>query len=145
MENVSRSGVGFGVAALSWFAPVEPLVCCALVFVAIDFLTGVLAGYKRSRRRGEPWYFESAKAWKTIYKLVFICGGIVLTWLLDSYVLGFAGLNLSGLFTGFVCGVELWSYLENAAEISEHPVFRLFRKVVEKRLDDFVPPSDDCI
>lgn len=42
--------------------------------------------------------------------------GIALTWLIDRFVLPFAELHLANLFTGFVCGVELWSYLENAAD-----------------------------
>ena len=45
------------VAAL--FAPVQPLVCCALAFVCVDFATGVAASYKRAGRMKRPWAFES--------------------------------------------------------------------------------------
>lgn len=48
------------VAAL--FAPVQPLVCCALAFVCVDFATGVAASYKRAGRMKRPWAFESDKA-----------------------------------------------------------------------------------
>ena len=121
------------VAAL--FAPVQPLVCCALAFVCVDFATGVAASYKRAGRMKRPWAFESDKAWRTVYKLVFVTVGIAMTWLIDTCILPFAGLRLANLFTGFVCGVELWSYLENAAEISEHPLFRKLKKYMKPEID----------
>ena len=121
------------VAAL--FAPVQPLVCCALAFVCVDFATGVAASYKRAGRMKRPWAFESDKAWRTVYKLVFVTVGIAMTWLIDTCILPFAGLRLANLFTGFVCGVELWSYLENAAEISEHPLFRKLKKYMKQELE----------
>ena len=43
METLYRlvSGTAAGIAAL--FAPIGPLVACAVVFIGIDFLTGVAA------------------------------------------------------------------------------------------------------
>ena len=61
------SGIVAGV--MSFFAPVEPLLLCAMVFVAVDFLTGVLADRHKAHAEGRVWLFESAKAWKTVRKL----------------------------------------------------------------------------
>lgn len=36
----------------------------------------------------------------------------------------------------FCCGVEFWSFLENAAVISEHPVFRWLRKFMKIKVED---------
>ena len=43
METLYRlvSGAAAGIAAL--FAPIGPLVACAVVFIGIDFLSGVAA------------------------------------------------------------------------------------------------------
>ncbi len=120
---------------LSFLAPVKPLVVCALVFGAIDFVTGVMASRKRAMNRGEPWGFESEKARRTVWKLVCIIGGIVLSWVLDTWIIKDGNLNLARIFTGFVCGVEFWSYLENAAEISGHPAFRLFKKLMKQNYE----------
>ena len=38
-------------------------------------------------------------------------------WLLDACLLGFMQLRLARVFTGFLCGVEFWSFLENAARL----------------------------
>ena len=108
----------------------------ALAFVCIDFVTGVVASRVRARRQRARWAFESAKVWRTVYKIVLVTVGIALTWLIDRFVLPFAELHLANLFTGFVCGVELWSYLENAAELSDHPLFRGLQKLMKQKIDN---------
>ena len=44
------------------------------------------------------------------------------------------GLNVARLFTGFTCGVELWSFLENASQLSDAPLFRWLRRYVRRRI-----------
>ncbi len=143
METFFKYAAGAAASLLALLAPVKPLVICALVFIAIDFATGVAASWKRAWLRGEPWAFESRRAWTTVAKLAFVMGGIVLAWMLDTYILEFLHMNLAKLFTGFVCGVEFWSYLENAAEISDHPVFRKLRRYMKKQLDDKIGACDE--
>ncbi len=126
---------GAAAGMLSFLAPVRPLVICAMVFVAIDFVTGVIASRKRALRAGEPWGIESSKAWNTVAKLFFVMGGIVLAWMIDAWILPHMNLRMANLFTGFVCGVEFWSYLENAAEISDHPAFKTIKKLMKNRYD----------
>lgn len=130
-------------SVLSLLSPVQPLVVCALLFTAIDFVTGVAADRKRSRDKGVRWAFESRKAWRTVYKLTFTTAGIVMAWMIDRYIFPFATLNLANLFTGFVCGVELWSYLENAAELSEHPVFRWLQQYMKQKIDNELTEKND--
>lgn len=134
MEALYRfvSGAAAGVAAL--FAPVGPLVACAVVFIGIDFLTGVAASRVMARRDGRAWYFESCEAWRTVLKLALTIVAIGMAWLIDSCVLDFMHLNLARLFTGFTCGVELWSFLENAAQLSDAPLFRWLRRYVRRRI-----------
>ena len=135
MENIFKYVSGAVASVLSFFAPVRELVLCVVVFIAIDFVTGVLASRKRARRQGRLWAFESEKAWSTVVKLSFVMAGVVLAWMIDGYILSYMNLRLANLFTGFVCGVEFWSYLENAAEISEHPVFRKLKRFMKSKLD----------
>lgn len=135
METLYRfvSGAAAGVAAL--FAPVGPLVACALLFIGIDFLTGVAASRAVARREGRAWFFESCEAWRTVLKMGLTLTAIAMAWLIDSCVLDFMQLNIARLFTGFTCGVELWSFLENAAQLSDAPLFRWLRRYVRRRID----------
>lgn len=137
MENTLLKMI-FGAlsAIVGIFAPIASLVCCAITFVAVDFLTGVVASRHRAARLGEVWSFESHRAWDTVRKTVVIVVGIALAWLIDSLILNFAQLRLSNLFTGFVCGVEMWSFLENGAEVCNYPPFRWLRRFMQKQLSD---------
>ena len=134
MEALYRfvSGAAAGIVAL--FAPIGPLVATTAVFIGIDFISGVAADRAAARREGRTWYFESCKAWRTVLKFTLAVTAISMAWLIDSCVLDFMRLNTARLFTGFTCGVELWSFLENAAQLSDAPLFRWLRRYVHRRI-----------
>ena len=87
---------------------------------------------------GREWWFESRKAWRTILKAGFVAIAIVMMWIVDHHVLEFMQLNMAKLFTGFVCGVELWSFLENASAISRSPLFEWMGRWVKRRIGEEV-------
>lgn len=131
---VSGTGAGAlaGVAAL--FAPAAPLATCATAAIFVDFVTGCLASRAVARRAGRRWRFESRKAWRTVRKWALVVTGIVMAWTVE-YAAGEAtGIPMARLFTGFVCGVELWSFLENAAQLSEAPLFRRLKRFLADRI-----------
>ncbi|MDR0907560.1 MAG: phage holin family protein [Rikenellaceae bacterium] len=135
MENLLKYAWGLTSGVCALLVPVRGLIVCAMVFVAIDFVTGVIASRCRARRAHLAWSFSSRRAWNTVVKLIFVMAGIVLAWMLESVVLTFAELHLAKIFTGFVCGVEFRSYLENAADISEHPLFTALKTLVKGKID----------
>lgn len=122
------------VSIASLFAPISPLIICAILFIGIDFVTGVWASRHRAMADEARWYFESEEAWRTLYKLGFTLMAIVMAWVLESYVIDFVELKLARLFTGFVCGVEFWSFLENASQFSDAPYFEWMRRYVRRRV-----------
>ena len=113
-----------------------PLFITVTVFEAVDFVTGVIKSYVVAKRTKRRFTFESIKAWRTIYKYVFILIGIVLTEMLDQTIANETRLRFANYFTAFCCGVEFWSFLENAAVISDHPLFRWLRKFMKFKLED---------
>jgi hypothetical protein len=54
--------------------------------------------------------------------------------MIDTLILDFMALNLTKLFTGFVCGVEMWSFLENACRISDSKLLDYLRCYVAGRV-----------
>ena len=113
-----------------------PLFITVIIFELMDFVTGVVKSAVVARRAGKKFAFESVKAWRTIYKFVFILMGIVLAELLDKTLAGEdVRLRLANFFTAFCCGVEFWSFLENAAVISEHPIFRWLRRFMKEKVE----------
>lgn len=119
-----------------------PLFVTVIVFEIVDFVTGVIKSACISKRKGEKPAFESIKAWRTIYKFVFILIGICLSEMLDNTLVE-SNLRLANYFTAFCCGVEFWSFLENAAIISDHPVFRWLRKFMKVKLEDEIGKMND--
>lgn len=135
MEILFKYISGAVAAVAAMLLPITPLVVTALVFVAIDFVMGVAASYVESKRKAEVWVFESRKAWRTIVKAGFVAVAIVMMWIIDNTLLGFMELHLANLFTGFVCGVELWSFLENASRISGAQIFDWLVRWVKRRIN----------
>lgn len=134
MEALFRVVSGIIAALVGLFAPIAPLVICAVAFIGIDFVTGVAASRITARKDSRRWYFESRLAWRTVLKLALVITAIALAWLIDSCILDFMPLNLAKLFTGFTCGVELWSFLENASQLSDAPSLRWMRRYVRRRI-----------
>lgn len=125
------SGAIFSI--LGPLLPLRPLAIVLVIFITVDFITGLLASW----HRGEG--FCSKKMWRTIYKTVFALTGIVMAHLLDEIVLLPAvgtPLHLAHFFTAFVCGTEFWSFLENASALSQHPIFRIVRRLMNNKFKE---------
>lgn len=60
--------------------------------------------------------------------------GIMLAWMLDSLLLPLVEVRLANIFTGFVCGVEFWSYLENASVVTNEKSFSEAIVALKQRL-----------
>ena len=136
METLFRFVSGAAAAVASLFAPIAPLVVCAMVFIAVDFVSGIAASRAIARRSGRQWYFESREAWRTVLKAGFVITAIAMAWLIDACVLDFMALNIAKLFTGFTCGVEFWSFLENASLISDSPLLSWLKRYVHHRIEN---------
>ena len=80
------------------------------------------------------WYFESSEAWRTVRKAGFVVVAIGMSWLIETCILDFVDSHLTRMFTGFVCGVEMWSFLENASVLSDAALFGWLRKYVHRRI-----------
>ncbi len=127
------SALALATAAI--FTPIAPLIVCVVLFISVDFVTGVCASRRVAKRQNKAWFFESCEAWRTLYKLGFTIIAISMAWIVETYVIDFIDMKLARLFAGFVCGVELWSFLENATQISNAPYFLWMRQYLHRRIE----------
>lgn len=118
-----------------FFNTLTPLFIAVIAFEVVDFVTGCWKSFVVAKRQGKRPTFESVKAWRTIYKVVFIFVGIVMAEVLDALI-SEERLRLANFFTAFCCGIEFWSFLENASEISEHPVFQWVRRFMTTKIEE---------
>ena len=126
---------GLMMSFVALFSPIQPVVMCALLFIAIDFVTGVLASRCEARRRGERWYFSSREAWRTIRKAGLVLLTIGMCWLVECCVLNFVALHITRIVAGAICGVEMWSFLENASVLSDRKLFMWLRNYVKRKVE----------
>ena len=117
MDTWYRLVSGTAAALSALFAPIAPLVACTMLFIGIDFLSGVAADRAAARTARRAWHFESRKAWRTVVKLALALTAIAMAWLIDSCVLGFLHSNLARIFTGFTCGVVEKSRLIDGTKV----------------------------
>ena len=93
-----------------------------------------MASRAEAREQGQEWYFESHLAWRTAEKLGFTIIALCMAFCIDELMLDFLSLNLTKLFAGFVCGVEMWSFLENACRVSDAPLLRYIKRYVRHKV-----------
>ena len=110
-----------------YFAPIKNIFLLALVAVFIDLITGVLA----ARKRGEG--IESHKLYKTIKKYICIMLFLGLTYAFDKEI---PFLEIHIIAAWLVIGFEIWSILENMAQITDNPLFRFLKKFMGKKIKD---------
>ena len=130
------------LALAALFAPIRSVILCALSFILIDFVTGVLASRCEAKQRGEAWYFTSHDAWRTIRKAGFVLLTIAMCWVVESCILSFLTLNLTRITAGAICGVEMWSFLENASVLSDTKLFSWLRSYVKRKVEKEIGDYD---
>ena len=134
MEALFKYFSGCVAALAALFAPVVGLVWCVVGFIGFDFVTGVMASRADARREGLRWCFESRAAWHTAQKMALAIVALCMAYVIDTQMLDFMHLNLTKLFAGFVCGVEMWSFLENACRISDSRALDYLRRYVSHKI-----------
>ena len=142
MEALYRYANSALLGFASLFAPIKSVVLCALLFVLIDFVTGVVASRCEAKQRGEKWYFSSRAAWRTIRKAGFVILTIAMSWLVESCILNFVTINITRIIAGAICGVELWSFLENASVLSDAKLFGWLRNYVKRKVENEIGDYD---
>ena len=60
---------------------------------------------------------------------------IAMGWLIESCILSFVSLNLTRIIAGAICGVEMWSFLENASVWSDTKLFGWLGNYVKRKVE----------
>ncbi len=112
---------GFAATVAGYFAPVKGMAIVMLSAIIIDLVSGVWAALVKREA------IQSRKLWRTAYKILFAFIIVNLMHSIDKEM-GISGITTSKIVALFITGFEVWSILENAAVITEHPVFKILQK-----------------
>ena len=115
---------------MAFLEPLGVLMLWFFIFIAVDMITGISASIKERK------IIESNKLRKTVYKLFMYCTVIVLVHGIDVEMITMIDLNLAKISSAIICGIELYSILENCYRITGNNVFRILTRFVLKKVED---------
>jgi len=124
------------VLLISYFAPVKEIVHVMLIFILIDFISGVWAARKRKET------LESRKFRKTLTKFLWYTVALILSFMMEN-TFNLSWSNLSGIIGGFICFIELKSIFENITVITGEPIFMKILSIIRKRGSDTIEDLSD--
>ena len=104
------------MALIAYFASISTMIYIVLIFVLIDFLTGMYASY----RTKTP--IISSKLRRTIEKLVFYTVSIMIAHMFQHHFMNW--FNLTQIVAGFIAATELLSIYENIRKVTKLDVFK---------------------
>ncbi len=117
------------VIIIAYFAPIATMIHCVLIFIAIDFLTGVYA----SRKLGQK--IVSHRLRNTIEKFVFYTSAIILGHMFMKEMANWT--NLDQLIAGFIAMTELISIFENITRITGLNFMKFFRDTIISKFKNY--------
>ena len=115
---------------IAFFEPVGVVLLWMLIFIFADMLAGMYA----SLREGK--HLESHKMQKTVVKVITYSTSIILLHGLDTYMITFLECGLAKIGATIICGIELYSILENFYRATGNEVFRVLTKFTLKKIKD---------
>jgi len=125
-----------GLLAVAFLVPFKSLLYMAILFTALDLITGVWA----SIRRKVP--FQSVKLYRTINKMIAYPLAIIVVAIFQT-TLKLQGLYLVNITSGMIALVELVSIFENCYTITDEPVFKKIIKMISKKYYNKMGIDDD--
>ena len=115
---------------MAFFEPVGVVLLWMLIFILADMFAGMYA----SLREGK--HLESHKMQKTVVKVITYSTSIILLHGLDTYMITFLECGLAKIGATIICGIELYSILENFYRATGNEVFRVLTKFTLKKIHD---------
>ncbi|MBO7097732.1 MAG: phage holin family protein [Alphaproteobacteria bacterium] len=118
------------VSSIGFLEPLGVLMIWFLIFVACDMVTGITASVK------ERQIITSHGLQRTVVKFLMYAMTIVLLNAIDVYMLVVAHLGLAKIGATIICGIELYSILENCYRITGNKVFKVLTQFTLKKIED---------
>lgn len=118
------------MAFASFFEPIGVILLWMFIFILADMLAGMYASLKEGR------HLESHKMQKTIVKVITYSTSVILLHGLDTYMMTFMDCGLAKIGATLICGIELYSILENFYRATGNEVFRILTQFTLKKIKD---------
>ena len=118
------------VSVVGFFQPLWVLILWFLIFVACDAITGISASIKERK------IIASNGLYKTIQKIVMYSMTILLLHAIDKDMISIIDLGLARVGATIICGIELYSILENCYRLTGNVVFKILTRFTLKKIEN---------
>ena len=115
---------------MAFMEPLWVLMLWFFIFIACDFITGISASIKEGK------IITSNKMSRTVKKLLMYSMVIVLVHAIDKDMLTIVDLGLARICATIICGIELYSILENCYRLTGNAVFRVLTQFALKKIEN---------
>lgn len=123
------------LAGLAYFSPIQHFIPILLIFLLVDFFTGMYASYKKKVK------FESGKLRRTLEKFVLYSISIILSYIFEKEFISF--IELTRIVAGFIISVELFSIYENVNKITGLNLGTKVKDLIKNGLNNLIKPKKD--
>lgn len=117
-------------AVLGFLEPLWVMMLWFLIFVVVDFITGIYASLIEGK------LITSNKMQKTVVKFITYATAIFLLHGIDFYLISFTKLYLARIGATLICGIELYSIFENIYRATNNPVFKILTQFTLKKIGE---------
>lgn len=119
-----------GAALIGFFEPVGVVLLWMFIFILADMGAGMYASLK------EGVHLESHKMQKTVIKVITYSTSVILLHSIDTYMMTFLDCGLAKIAATIICGIELYSILENFYRATGNVVFKVLTTFTLKKIKD---------
>lgn len=121
----------YGITSImAFFEPLWLLMLWFFIFIACDFITGISASIKERK------IITSNKMSRTVKKLMMYSMVIVLVHAIDKDMIIWVDLGLARICATIICGIELYSILENCYRLTGNQVFKVLTQFTLKKIEN---------
>ena len=126
---MNKIGV-FLIGACSFILPIKPLVLIVISIVLLDTIIGIYATIKMNGKKS----FRSGKLFNIVPKVFFYSVTILLSFLIDKYILGGELFSIPFLLSKSAC--VLWTFIEtksideNLQKLGNKPIMETIKNLI---------------
>lgn len=119
-----------GAALIGFFEPIYVVLLWMFIFVLADMFAGMYASLKEGKK------LESSKMQKTVVKTITYSTSVILLHGIDTYMLTIVDCGLARIGATIICGIELYSVMENFYRATGNIVFKTLTTFTLKKIKE---------
>lgn len=128
--DLDRFWAYLGAATIGFFEPIYAVLLWMFIFVLADMVAGMYASLKEGHN------LKSHEMQRTVIKVITYSTSVILLHGIDTYMMTIADFGLAKIGSTIICGIELYSILENFYRATNNKVFKILTTFTLKKIEE---------